>query len=692
MYMTAREQKLIKYLLHQNRYVKVGDIADYIEVSTRTIHRELKAVKSVIEEYRLKLDKQPGKGLKLVGSSRDKQRLLNALSHDSRVEYSSDERKLLILCAMLESGEPIKLYTIANDLQVTAATISHDLDELEKWIAPFGLSLIRKRGYGIELRGPEDAKRKIVGNLIADKLDVQQFLETVEMNIKGKNQMPEKIFGVVSRGKLLKAEKVLSRAKEQHGLSLSDSAYIALVVHLTFAIERIELGEVINMNEEELAELKSTKEFELALAIAEALEEAFHVKIPDAEAGYITMHLRSANRSYKKDYRAEDIELDTALRTKKLIDFISEKTGLNLNDNQSLYEGLIAHLEPAIVRIKEKMTIHNPLQEQIKKDYFLLFMAIEEGVERFFPEMHFPDEEIAFIVLHFGSALEMNKEKIHINALVICSSGIGSSKMLASRLKKELPEIASFDISSVMELKTKDAGAYDIIVSTVPIPYDGIDYVIVSPLLDAEDVKHVKHQLTRKIPLILQKKRAGQKEPAPFPDMLRTAAKINQYATAIQHILSHFSVDVLETAESHAQTIKRLCARLRDQGLITDAGDLTEGLLKREALGGLGIPGTSFALFHLKTEAAIVPVFKAVDLTMPYDIKGMDGSTVKMMRMLIMLAPADISPEGAELLSLISSSIIESDDSLAAYETGDTDLIYRRLNILFHTFLQDKKW
>ncbi|MGW8264496.1 hypothetical protein ACWHAR_31615, partial [Bacillus sp. LR--39] len=32
MYMTAREQKLMKYLLHQNRYVKVNEIAGYIEV------------------------------------------------------------------------------------------------------------------------------------------------------------------------------------------------------------------------------------------------------------------------------------------------------------------------------------------------------------------------------------------------------------------------------------------------------------------------------------------------------------------------------------------------------------------------------------------------------------------------------------------------------------------------------------
>ena len=507
---------------------------------------------------------------------------------------------------MLETGEPIKLYTIAHDLQVTAATISNDLDELEKWIAPFGLSLIRKRGYGIELRGPEDAKRKIVGNLMADKLDVQQFLETIEMNIKGKNEAPEKIFGVVSRGKLLKAEKVLFQMKEKYGLSLSDSAYIALVVHLTFAIERIQLGEMINMNEEELTDLKRTKEFELALALAKALEDAFHVKIPEAEAGYITMHLRSANKSFKIDYRAEDIELDTALRTKKLIDFISQKTGMNLTGNHSLYEGLIAHLEPAIIRIKEKMSVHNPLTEQVKKDYFLLYMAIEEGVEIFFPEIRFPDEEIAFIVLHFGSALEMSKQKVDINALVICSSGIGSSKMLASRLKKELPEIASFEISSLMELKTKNTDAFDIIVSTVPIPYENIDCVTVSPLLDTEDVKQIKHQLTRKIPLILRKKRMALEKPEPFPDMLQIARKIGHYAAGIQHILSHFTVETMEAESSLEHTVKRICGTLEDQGLVKDAGQMADGLMKREAQGGLGIPGTTFALFHLKSEAAAV--------------------------------------------------------------------------------------
>lgn len=174
MYMTAREQKLMKHLLLQNRYETVHELAEALQVSTRTVHRELKTIKPMMESFGLALDKQPGKGLKAVGNPEDKQKLLSDLSYEQH-EYSAEERKLLILCSLLESQEPIKLYSLANELQVTNATISYDLDELETWIAPFGLTLIRKRGFGIQLTGPENAKRKIVGNLIVNRLDIQSF-------------------------------------------------------------------------------------------------------------------------------------------------------------------------------------------------------------------------------------------------------------------------------------------------------------------------------------------------------------------------------------------------------------------------------------------------------------------------------------------------------------------------------------
>ncbi|MBU5265192.1 BglG family transcription antiterminator [Bacillus atrophaeus] len=691
MYMTAREQKLMKHLLSQSRYVTVNEMAEAMQVSTRTIHRELKSIKPIMQRYNLTLDKQPGKGLKMVGSMEDKQKLLTDLSHEQH-EYSADERKLLILCSLLESQEPIKLYTLAKDLQVTNATLSYDLDELEEWISPFGLTLIRKRGYGIQLMGPEDAKRKIVGNLIVNRLDIQMFLEAVELNIKGKTDTSEKMFGVVSKGELLKMERVLFRLKEKTAYALSDSSYIALVVHLTFAMERIQLGETISMEAEELHALKNTKEYSSALEIAGELEKAFGVTIPEAEVGYITIHLRSANRKYETEYKAQEIELEIALQTKRLIAFISEKIRMDLTENRSLYEGLIAHLEPAMNRIKEGMGIYNPMKEQIKRDYFLLYMAIEEGMEKSFPDMTFSDDEIAYLVLHFGSALEIKKEEAKIKALIVCSSGIGSSKMLASRLKKELPEIQSFDMSSLIELKDRDIGAYDMIVSTVPIPYENIDYIVVSPLLNEEDANQVKQHIKRKIPLILEKKRRldnGRCKETDIPDTLKTAEKMGRYLDSIQHVLKNFTVNNIDTKPDDEPLPHQMFRLLEAEGLIHDAKKAAVCLLEREKQGGLGIPETGMALYHLKNEEIVLPFFKIYDLSKPYEVNGMDGKPLSMSRVLVMMAPADLPAEGTEILSAISSAIIESKESMKAFQNEGEQALYQRLNMLFHAWLKE---
>ncbi|MED4801395.1 BglG family transcription antiterminator [Bacillus atrophaeus] len=691
MYMTAREQKLMKHLLSQSRYVTVNEMAEAMQVSTRTIHRELKSIKPIMQRYNLTLDKQPGKGLKMVGSMEDKQKLLTDLSHEQH-EYSADERKLLILCSLLESQEPIKLYTLAKDLQVTNATVSYDLDELEEWISPFGLTLIRKRGYGIQLMGPEDAKRKIVGNLIVNRLDIQMFLEAVELNIKGKTDTSEKMFGVVSKGELLKMERVLFRLKEKTAYALSDSSYIALVVHLTFAMERIQLGETISMEAEELHTLKNTKEYSSALEIAGELEKAFGVTIPEAEVGYITIHLRSANRKYETEYKAQEIELEIALQTKRLIAFISEKIRMDLTENRSLYEGLIAHLEPAMNRIKEGMGIYNPMKEQIKRDYFLLYMAIEEGMEKSFPDMTFSDDEIAYLVLHFGSALEIKKEEAKIKALIVCSSGIGSSKMLASRLKKELPEIQSFDMSSLIELKDRDIGAYDMIVSTVPIPYENIDYIVVSPLLNEEDANQVKQYIKRKIPLILEKKRRpdnGRCKETDIPDTLKTAEKMGRYLDSIQHVLKNFTVNNIDTKPDAEPLPHQMFRLLEAEGLIHDAKKAAVCLLEREKQGGLGIPETGMALYHLKNEEIVLPFLKFYDLSKPYEVKGMDGKPLSMSRVLVMMAPADLPAEGSEILSAISSAIIESKASMKAFQNEGEQALYQRLNMLFHAWMKE---
>ena len=53
--------------------------------------------------------------------------------------------------------------------------------------------------------------------------------------------------------------------------------------------------------------------------------------------------------------------------------------------------------------------------------------------------------------------------------LVVCSSGMGSSKMLASRLEREIPEIYVRKIVSLVGLGEEDLNDYDLILSTIPL-------------------------------------------------------------------------------------------------------------------------------------------------------------------------------------------------------------------------------
>ncbi|KAA2301381.1 PRD domain-containing protein, partial [Clostridioides difficile] len=84
--------------------------------------------------------------------------------------------------------------------------------------------------------------------------------------------------------------------------------------------------------------------------------------------------------------------------------------------------------------------------QQIRKDYDSLFEEVKQSVHQAWPGTEVPDEEIGFLVMHFGASIErLRALKREIRAIIVCTSGIGSSRMLSSRLSKEIPEIRIMD-------------------------------------------------------------------------------------------------------------------------------------------------------------------------------------------------------------------------------------------------------
>ncbi|WP_224599455.1 BglG family transcription antiterminator [Bacillus sp. RAR_GA_16] len=684
-FISARERRILQLLLEGNDSYTVKGIAQELEVSERTVHRDLVGVEDILTQYDLTLKKKAGVGVQIDGEETSRAELKSYLVDLTITEYTQQERETLILCKLLESADPIKLVVLANDLRVTVATISHDLDRAEEWLESMQLSLIRRRGYGVQVEGSEALKRHAMSSLLALEFNDSDFFTLLKRSIEKKTQgnvlesASERLLGLVDRDKLLKVETIIDDINKDLPYMIADSAYIGLIVHLTLAVERIQKGEKIEIDEEYLRTLKNTKEFDFARIIATKLEKSFSVLIPEAEIGYITMHLRGAKLRNTGDYYLEETNYPVLLKTKELIRYVDQHLNADLETNESLLEGLVTHLGPATHRVRQNMNIHNPLLTKIKADYADLFQLLEEALKEIYPGVSIPEEEVGFLVLHFGSALEGRYQHHEVNILAICSSGIGTSKMLATRLKQELPEIQTIKSASLFELQDEDPDGYDLIVSTIPLPeYEG-EYIKVNPFLTEEETTRIRSTLQKKS--MMKKRSAVDKPKREKQSLFHSNDEANIwfrragiYSTTVSSVIDLFRVKQSEHNEVET-LLDAECQRLETLHAINDSSEVKEALLKRETISGVGIPETSLALFHTKAPGVKKPVFTISRLMEPIQRKAMDGSLIDMDTVLLQLAPEDSPIESIEIMSYISSLIIESDESIALFSESNQESI-----------------
>ncbi|WP_226528858.1 BglG family transcription antiterminator [Metabacillus niabensis] len=675
MIVSARERLIVQLLMEDaDQEVTIKELAEQIDVSERTIHRDLKNIESVLHKFNLQLVKRAGIGIKMVGSETSLTELRFAIQKQDYKEYTPDERMIVALCTLLDHHDPIKLQSLANELGVTTATISHDLDKMEPFVEEYGLTLIRRRGYGIELTGSEEAKRKAIKSLISDRFDVPDFLRMVRENIERKStnkidSISERLLGLVQKEKLIIIEDLINKINSRLPYPLADSSYVGLVVHLALAIERIQRGENITIKGDYLKKLKVSREFTFAEEIAGKLEETFQIQIPEDEKGYITMHLRGAKLRFEGKVDIQDENVEIAYLVQRLIEQVEQLTNKELKHDTSLFHGLLAHLQPAVYRLKQGMKITNPLLKEIKRDHHELFGVVQQAVKVALPFDAVPEEEIGYLVLHFGAALNKRKSIRKLKALIICSSGIGTSKMLATQINNQFPHIAELRNISAFELKETDVTKYDLILSTIPIEDISTDYLLVSPILTTQELGKIKGYIEEKGLEIEQS--TSFEESDERVDITISFEQYERFTSQSQRLirlLKELEVFQLNNTNHVESILLPVSKQLKQIGLVDNEQRIVEALLEREHIGGLAIPETKLALFHARNEAAVRPSFHMIDLQTPMKLRAMDNELNEVSRILLLIAPENAEAEELEIMSFISAIIIESQESIHMFE------------------------
>jgi len=689
--LSTRQRKLIDLLLEQNNDITVATIAEYLGTSSRTIHRELVTIEEELSSFGISLLKKSGSGIRINGTDEQLRALKDKLNNKLPIELNAEERRLLILCTLLEQHEPIKLFSLAHDLNVTMPTISADLDELEQIITSHHLHLIRRRGYGVELTGHEIHMRKLLAALTANYVD-EAVIINQEQAYETTQPITNQLLRLIGHTHFKVVEELLWTMQDELPIPLKEQTYTRLLLQISIAITRYLTGHSIQKQHVKAFEqgqpLHGAAEASMTdLQVLDHLLSTFPIALPSEEKIYIRSLTEQAfqydqqlHLYVEQAYLTEIIE--------QLSLFVEQHTGEPISGDSSLIDGLLRHLLSKIERIANGLPIRNPMLAQIKKDYLQLFTIVSIGVKQFLPHLNVPDEEIGYITMHYGAAIERIKQLPHqLRAVIVCMSGIGSSKLLAIRLNKEFPQIKLIGHYSWFETARLPEADYDFIISTVDLPINQSQYIKLSPLVTEDEI--TKLELFMKT--FADRGNAIEKIPSSSEtSSIHWLQQIHYLSNTAVQIINQFSV-YSYTAEIKNETIHqilpKMLLKLKLEYLITDIEIVAEQLAIREMQGSIVLPDTDVALLHTRTEAVTTPILALYRFDEPILLRDDDQTIVQ--HILVMLAPRQLDKFELELLSEISAMLLLP-EMISALQSGVLSTIKAYISSQLENYIKNK--
>jgi mannitol operon transcriptional antiterminator len=658
---------ILDILVREPFEITLHDIAKEVNVSSRTIHRELFSLEQVLAEYELKLHKKSGVGIQIIGDSEKIKSLKKDLMDLSTVDYTAEERKILMLTELLTASNPIKLISLAIDYKATISVITHDLDDLELWLKPYNLSLIRKRGYGVELTGSEISIRNAIIDHILTNINEFELLSMIKNDTQldswlRTNSITQQLFDLFDKETIIKVEHALNDLEQKQAFPLTSSSYINLVIYIAITISRMETGRIILTGEQDLNKLDEEEELKIAQCIIEKLKAAgIDVAFPPYELLLLVIQLKGSKLQHAPSQLNQYSNVEMMARIRKLIKLCEHQLQVAFSQDQSLFDGLLMHIVPTLYRIANQKVIHNPLLADIQKNYKQLYDVIEVAASEVFPAIAIPDDEIGYLVLHFGASMERNGWHRHIyRVLVVCLSGIGTSKMLASRIQTEFSEIKIVGNLSWSEAELIPKTDYDLIISTTPLPLNQEEYLIVSPLLPPEAIAKTR--------LFMARARSWNRsvELAPTVQMakersLRTLRNMLLYLNPINALLDDFKIHEMDNrALDFNEILHKMAEMMLEEHVIEDANVLAQYLEKRCAYGGIAIPGSAIVFLHTRNEEIRKPSLSMHVLSSPLEEIMLGDEKVRIQSIILMLAPETIEKQSLEVLSEVSVLLLDS--------------------------------
>ncbi len=682
MLLTQRAEDIIRILIRfpQDNPVTTAIISEELNISSRSIQRELPGVEQWLAAEGYRFVRKRSVGLLLDEPDSRKRDLLALLDLSKSTAVTVDDRRdrqIILRHEILFAAEPVKSYYFTEKLGISDGTLTNDLNQLESWFEKYHLNLVRRQGLGIFLEGSEISRRQAVTSHICSQLSQRknsvsmQSLDSSRQSIRI-SEIPEQITASVTQ--------ILTNGEKRLSLRLSDNGYLHLLAYISYSVYRIQQGFTIENAGTSDAELSMEPEFAVAEYLMRQLRHNFSLPIIESETEYLTIFLTGvriwpASRrdlTTKRDFDIHQITLS-------IIKIAGDNLGVDFGDDSKLPTELGTHIQPTIGRLRAGIPIENPLLKDFQTNYEKIYRACENGcasLSEMYELPSFPATEIGFITIYFVMALD-RKAKLNrrISAIIVCPTGIGSSRLLAENLKKEYPDLDIRGTMSAFDINPEKLAAQniDLIVSTVKLD-TSYRWIRVSPILAKQD----RMLLNSKIKLILLQKQRQEQTPSAIP-----AAPLNRDDVAYISILGNEIYHLLDNIRFGRAPVlqNREDIIVHAASLFADTPEMErhfyEIIKKRDQLADTYMKPFHTLFLHGKSPDIAHPCFGYIHLEPPIYENG----RIILGAIISFIPEESNNKTAASLASEIVGALLQEPDLLAALRKADDELFASLLEV-----------
>lgn len=488
--MKLRHKLILDQLISENS-ISIEYLSGYFGVTARTIRNDIDEINLVLKENGhesfLQVKKNQLSLNATVVSIGDLRSLIN-LSDYYSYRLSSDERQNLIAIELLVRDGEVLIDDLSDLFYVSRSTIISDLTVLRKMFIEDGISIDGKRGQGISVDCSETIRRAAIRKFLTDKrgnVDYQSFIDAPALKA---------IFDGID---IERVSKIVIDCERKFDYRMTDTSFEGLVIHIALSIKRNESGFIDQQIFSRTCDLNQT-EYEIACEIYERLNKELNLSLSENERQYIAQHIFNKSGSIKTQSDDEDWLYIQYLVT-DLIQNVQKNYQVNLIEDKHLFDGLMTHITSALYRLKNKNLLQNPLKSDLKNNYKYLFNLVAANLMKIdnYIGNDMSEDEIAYIVIHFASALE----KYHLsqnsdvpNILIVCSTGLATAQLMHNKLQNLMNVNIVGNIPVHLANDSISTTNVDLIVSSVKL--DGnIPSVTVSPLIRVDDIELINSRL-----------------------------------------------------------------------------------------------------------------------------------------------------------------------------------------------------